>query len=107
MMEILNREELEAMRVAELQELAVVYAIELPRKARKATIIDLLLREGGVEEEEEEEVAVPSGPTFVREGPMSGEYYFAEIHGSVAARSVEEAYEKARELMLKNPGVLR
>jgi len=105
MVEILNREELEAMTVTELRELGS--DVELPKKARKATIIDLLLREGGVAEEEEEEVAVPSGPTFVREGPMSGEYYFAEIHGSVAARSVEEAYEKARELMLKNPGVLR
>lgn len=107
MMEILNREELEAMTVTELRELGS--DVEFPSKALKATIIDLLLAWNVEEEEEEllEEFAVPGGPTFVREGPMSGEYYFAEIHGSVAARSVEEAYEKARELMLKNPGVLR
>lgn len=57
--------------------------------------------------EEKIEEKKTNEPTFVREGPLSGEYYFAEINGSVGAGSLEEAIEKARELMLKNPGVLK
>lgn len=53
------------------------------------------------------EKEVQAGPTFVREGPLSGEYHFAEINGAVVAESLEAAVEKAKELMVKNPGVLK
>lgn len=60
-----------------------------------------------IKEEKKVEEKKTNEPTLVREGPLSGEYHFAEIEGSVGAGSLEEAIEKARELMLKNPGVLK
>lgn len=49
-----------------------------------------------------------SGPklTYLGPGPLSGEYRFAEIPGSISAASEEEAKEKARELVTKHPAFL-
>lgn len=106
-----NIEELREMKKAELVELAEDMDITLPSKATKEVIINLLMPEETEEIEEVEEVeeveVAESGPTLIREGPLSGEYHFEGINGSIAARSLEEAHEKARELLLKNPGVLK
>ena len=41
--------------------------------------------------------------TFEGEGPLSGEYRFKEIRGSVAAESLEEATRKAEDIVTKHP----
>lgn len=45
--------------------------------------------------------------TYLGEGPLSGEYRFAEISGSIAAKSKEEAIEKANEIAEKHPNLLK
>ena len=44
--------------------------------------------------------------TFLGEGPLSGEYRFKEIAGSIAAESKEAAFEKANEIVIKHPSLL-
>ena len=45
--------------------------------------------------------------TYLGPGPLSGEYRFAEIPGSVTAASEEEAIQKAEELAIKHPNLLQ
>ncbi len=47
-----------------------------------------------------------AGLTYLGEGPMSGEYRFKEIAGSIAAASKEEAVAKAEEIATKHPNLL-
>ena len=44
--------------------------------------------------------------TYLGKGGLDGEYLFKEIAGSVSARSLEEATQKAEELALKHPDLL-
>ena len=55
---------------------------------------------------EKVEIRKPS-PTFLGEGPLSGEYRFAEISGSIAASSKERAIEKAQEIFEKHPNLVK
>lgn len=41
----------------------------------------------------------PSGPTLLGSGGLSGEYRFKEIPGSVSGKTVEEAIQKAKDIM--------
>ena len=43
--------------------------------------------------------------TYLGKGGLDGEYLFAEFAGSIAARSLEEAIEKAKELLTKHPSL--
>lgn len=45
--------------------------------------------------------------TFLGSGPLSGEYRFAEIEGSIAAKTAEEAIKKAEEIVDKHPALLK
>lgn len=56
-------------------------------------------------EEVKEEVKT-SLVTYLGEGPLSGEYRFKEIAGSIAAASKEEAIAKAEEIAIKHPSLL-
>jgi hypothetical protein len=62
------------------------------------------------EEVQTEEVQVveekKSLVTYLGDGPLSGEYRFAEFAGSIAAASKEEAIAKAEELAVKHPDLL-
>ena len=59
-----------------------------------------------VAEEGKPEEKKPGELTYLGPGPLSGEYRFAEIAGSIAASSEEDAKEKAREIALKHPNLL-
>lgn len=89
---------------------------ELKAKAKKAGVkgyskmtkaeIKAVLAEPVKKEAEAVEdapVEAESKLTFLGEGPLSGEYRFAEISGSVSARNKEEAIQKAEELLVKHP----
>lgn len=57
--------------------------------------------------EEVAEVVVEASPVeFIGEGPLSGEYRFKGIRGSIAASSKEEAIKKANEIAAKHPRLL-
>lgn len=56
---------------------------------------------------EKKTVKQSSKVTLLGSGPLSGEYRFAEIPGSIAAKSVEEAIEKAEEIAVKHPALLK
>ncbi len=43
--------------------------------------------------------------TYLGKGGLDGEYLFAEFAGSISARSLEEAIEKAKELLTKHPSL--
>lgn len=43
--------------------------------------------------------------TYLGKGGLDGEYLFAEFAGSISARSLEEATEKAKELVTKHPAL--
>jgi hypothetical protein len=45
--------------------------------------------------------------TFLGSGPLSGEYRFAEIEGSIAAKTVEEAIQKAEDIAINHPNLLK
>lgn len=44
-------------------------------------------------------------PTFLGEGPLSGEYRFAEIRGSISASSKDDAIRRAKEILIKHPSL--
>lgn len=44
--------------------------------------------------------------TYLGPGPLSGEYRFKEIAGSISAASEEEAKQKAEEIAIKHPSLL-
>lgn len=44
--------------------------------------------------------------TYIGPGPLSGEYRFKEIAGSIGAGSEEEAFEKANDIALRHPALL-
>lgn len=52
-------------------------------------------------------VAKPTTVTLIGSGPLFGEYRFAEIKGSIAARSVEEAIQKAEEIVKYHPALTK
>lgn len=63
-----------------------------------------------VKEKIEETVEVSEAPKsilkFLGTGPLSGEYRFEGIAGSIGAGSLEEAIEKANDIALKHPSLL-
>lgn len=58
------------------------------------------------EKVQKEAEKAPGELTYLGPGPLSGEYRFLELAGSIGAASEEDAKQKAREIALKHPNLL-
>lgn len=106
-------EGLEKMTVEKLKELADENEIEYTSRVKKGELIKKLqamvvdtIADSKEDEPEEAQTKIPCELTYLGAGPLSGEYRFKEIAGSIAARSEEEAFEKANEIATKHPDLL-